>query len=59
LPQFAADPPPAQLTSQLLTPVQVTLQAPLHETSQVETLLHVTVLPGPTSTPQRSACSQV
>jgi hypothetical protein len=53
------EPPPAQVTSQSLTPAQVTLHVPLHRTSHVEAFVQLTVLPGPTSTPQRLACSHV
>jgi hypothetical protein len=37
-----------------LVSLQITWQDPRHSTAQVVTLVHVTTLPGPARTPQRS-----
>jgi hypothetical protein len=53
--QDLCEAPAGQSTSQLDTPSQLTLQAPLHTTLHVETLEQSTVLSEPTSTAQVEA----
>jgi hypothetical protein len=61
LPHEVCAAPLGQVTSQAFgpTPLQVTWHGPLQTTEQVETLLHSTVLPAPTSTAQVLLFEQV
>src|SRR5205823_1804871 len=49
--------PPGHVTSQGLRSLHDTWQEPRHSTTQLETLLHVIMLPAPALTPQRSTLS--
>lgn len=57
--QCVADCPVPQVTRQFPLPMQCTVQSPLHVTSQLLSLLHVTVLAAPTVIVQLDAREQV